>query len=91
MGLDTVELVMAIEDSFDVQIPDEQAEKIRTVGDAYEFIIAAKQANQTPRDVCLSAATFYRIRRSLCPLINVGFPRTPPETHVIPNCNSWPP
>ena len=37
-SLDTVELVMEFEDEFDMSIPDEQAEKIQTVGQAIEFI-----------------------------------------------------
>jgi acyl carrier protein len=37
-SLDTVELVMAFEESFDIEIPDEDAEKIRTVKDAIEYI-----------------------------------------------------
>jgi acyl carrier protein len=39
-SLDIVELVMALEEEFGVSIPDEQAEKIKTVGDAVEFITA---------------------------------------------------
>ncbi|MGH7333994.1 MAG: acyl carrier protein, partial [Candidatus Rokuibacteriota bacterium] len=37
-SLDTVELVMALEEHFDIQIPDEDAEKISTVGEAIEYI-----------------------------------------------------
>ena len=37
-SLDTVELVMAFEEAFDLEIPDEDAEKIRTVKDAIEYI-----------------------------------------------------
>ena len=37
-SLDTVELVMAFEEEFDVEIPDEDAEKIQTVGRAIEYI-----------------------------------------------------
>jgi acyl carrier protein len=37
-SLDTVELVMALEEHFDIQIPDEDAEKIATVGDAIQYI-----------------------------------------------------
>ena len=37
-SLDTVELVMALEEEFDTEIPDEEAEKITTVGDAIKFI-----------------------------------------------------
>jgi len=37
-SLDTVELVMAFEKEFDVDIPDEDAEKLRTVGDALKYL-----------------------------------------------------
>ncbi|MEE8268094.1 MAG: acyl carrier protein [Gemmatimonadales bacterium] len=37
-SLDTVELVMAFEKEFDIDIPDEEAEKLRTVGDALEYL-----------------------------------------------------
>ncbi len=37
-SLDTVELVMEFEDEFDISIPDEDAEKIQTVGDAIKYI-----------------------------------------------------
>jgi len=37
-SLDIVELVMALEEEFDMEIPDEQAEKIKTVGDAIKYI-----------------------------------------------------
>jgi len=37
-SLDTVELVMALEEAFDIEFPDEAAEGIATVGDAVKFI-----------------------------------------------------
>ena len=37
-SLDTVELVMEFEDEFEINIPDEDAEKIQTVGDAVKYI-----------------------------------------------------
>jgi len=37
-SLDTVELIMAFEEEFDLEIPDEEAEKIKTVQDAIEHI-----------------------------------------------------
>ena len=39
-SLDTVELIMEFEKEFNIAIPDEQAEKIATVGDAVSYIIA---------------------------------------------------
>ena len=41
-SLDTVELVMEFEDAFETSIPDDQAEKIQTVGQAIEFISKAQ-------------------------------------------------
>ena len=37
-SLDTVELIMALEEEFDIEIPDEKAEKIKTVGEAIDYI-----------------------------------------------------
>lgn len=39
-SLDTVELVMALEDEFDLDIPDEDAEKMTTVGKAIDYVLA---------------------------------------------------
>jgi acyl carrier protein len=39
-SLDIVELIMAMEEEFQTEIPDEEAEKIRTVGDAIEYVKA---------------------------------------------------
>ncbi len=40
-SLDTVELVMEFEDEFDMSIPDEEAEKIQTIGAAIDYIVGA--------------------------------------------------
>jgi acyl carrier protein len=42
-SLDTVELVMALEEEFDLEIPDTEAEKIRSVGDAIRYIETNKK------------------------------------------------
>jgi len=42
-SLDTVELVMALEEEFDTEIPDEEAEKITTVQAAIDYIVANKE------------------------------------------------
>lgn len=43
-SLDTVELVMELEDEFETSIPDEEAEKIQTVGQAIDYIKQAQGA-----------------------------------------------
>jgi len=43
-SLDVVELIMAFEESFGVEIPDEDAEKIRTVGDIIKYIEEKQKA-----------------------------------------------
>lgn len=45
-SLDTVELVMEFEDEFDMSIPDEEAEKIQTVGAAIEYIVSVAKSQQ---------------------------------------------
>ena len=55
MGLDTVELVIRIEEAFDLVIPDEQAEKILTIGDAYRFILKRLEFPESPGP-CLTPA-----------------------------------
>jgi len=37
-SLDIVELVMAMEETFDIEIPDDDAEKIQTIGDAFSYV-----------------------------------------------------
>jgi len=43
-SLDIVELVMAMEEEFEIEIPDEEAENIKTVGDAIKYIETHKSA-----------------------------------------------
>ena len=45
-SLDTVELVMALEEEFGIEIPDEDAEKIQTVGDAIRYIEEKSGSNK---------------------------------------------
>jgi acyl carrier protein len=48
-SLDTVEMIMEIEDEFGIEIPDEDAEKLATVGAAIEYV-KKKVATQGPED-----------------------------------------
>lgn len=42
-SLDTVELIMKMEEDFDIEIPDEDAEKLRTVGDVVDYLDKIKE------------------------------------------------
>jgi len=54
-SLDTVELVMAFEKEFDIDIPDEEAEKLRTVGDAMNYC-TRRSGNSLPHRVVVTAS-----------------------------------
>jgi acyl carrier protein len=82
MGLDIVEMVMEVEDAFDVRIPDNLASQIVTVGDLYDFIISARGETADPRQTCLSAATFFMIRRALVSELGVERRALRPATLV---------
>ena len=69
MGLDAVELIMAVEEAFDIEIPDREAEKLGTVGQMYAFIVNKLAFDQSRR--CLSSAVFYRARQALIDLSGV--------------------
>src|SRR5437879_11612972 len=56
-SLDTVELVMAFEKEFDIDIPDEEAEKLRTVGDAMKYL-DRKSTRLNSSHRCISYAVF---------------------------------
>ena len=44
-SLDTVELVMAFEEEFSIEVPDEEAEKLQTVGDVVKYIDSRKSGD----------------------------------------------
>lgn len=63
MGLDTVELIIEVEEAFGIEIPDRFAERMLTVGDLYDFVIDNIEAPIWGN--CLSASTFLAIRKSV--------------------------
>ena len=50
MGLDSVELVMAFEDFFEIDIPNEVAERLQSVGDVTDYVHARLNAEGRPRE-----------------------------------------
>jgi len=71
MGLDTVELVMELEDEFEISIPDADAEKLETLGQTFDYILSRLRDRQEL--VCPSARAFYKVRREL--MTTCGIPR----------------
>ena len=71
MGLDSVELVMAIEEEFGIDIPDRDAEKMTTVGEVYEWL--KTRIATTDPIACLTQRVFYQLRRAL--IANYGLER----------------
>lgn len=66
MGLDIVELVMAVEERFDIELPDDEVAGIATVGELHAFVcrklgVTASVDQSLP--VCNSQVTFHRLRR----------------------------
>ena len=73
MGLGTVELVMEFEDEFELTIPDDEAERIETVGQAVDYIEAVLRLRARPsrNDPCPSARQFREVRKGLQSWFNV--------------------
>ncbi len=63
MGLDGVELLLAIEEEFSVEIPDHDAEQINTVGQIFEWL-KKRVATGDPVE-CLTQRIFYKLRKAL--------------------------
>lgn len=71
MGLDYVELVLAIEESFQIHIADEEACSISTVGDLHRLILTKLEVQ--PSATCLTSVAFYRTRKAI--MNGLGLPR----------------
>jgi acyl carrier protein len=68
MGLDTVELVMSFEEEFDIDIPNEIAEKLVTVGDVVDYVsaqLARRGEKVNPTDV------YFRVRGRTVDILGV--------------------
>jgi hypothetical protein len=61
MGMDTIEILMKVEDTFDIKIPDREAEKILTVGDFHDVVWRQLYSKSSER--CKSQSLFYKLRQ----------------------------
>jgi hypothetical protein len=89
MGLDTVELVMAFEEAFGLEIPNTAAERMQTVRDVIDYVVARKPI--VPTTTCSTQQTFYIIRRALGPTAG-RHARLTPDTRLeeLSDRESWP-
>lgn len=71
MGLDTVELVLAFEEEFEIAFPDKDAETLTTPGQVADYVLSRLQSN--PDGPCQSQVRFYRLRAALMQVF--GLPR----------------
>lgn len=62
MGLDSVELLMSVEEKFGIRIEDSEAEKIYTVQNFVDCVYSKIITN--PNEKCLTQIVFYRIRKA---------------------------
>lgn len=78
MGLDTVELILAVEDAFQIHIADEEASGMWTVGDLYELVVAKIRGQDSKR--CLTSVAFYRTRRGIMDTLGIDRRQIRPAT-----------
>lgn len=80
MGLDTVELVMRIEEEFGIDLPDEELQSIKTVGELYRLVLTKLETGESQR---LNRA-FYRLRRAMIACLGVSRRIIRPSTKLAP-------
>lgn len=76
MGLDSIELVMTVEDTFGIKIPNNECEQIGTVQQMADAVFEKIKIH--PNEKCISQIVFYRIRQAFLELGNE-------RLHVTPN------
>lgn len=87
MGLDAVELVMSVEDAFQINISDEEASKTRTVGELYDLVLSKIKIKGTHDEEssrrCLTSAAFYRVRRAMVQVLHIDRRKITPKTELL--------
>jgi hypothetical protein len=80
MGLDGVELILALEETFQISIPDDEVESVATVGDLHDLIVA--KLNIQDSSQCLTSAAFYRTRRGITDTLGFNRREIRPSTSL---------
>jgi acyl carrier protein len=82
MGLDTVELVMEVEDEFGIELPDADAERLQTVGQLVDYLVGRLGPPASPPP-CATARAFYDFRASVVTVCGVSRRGVGPSTRVV--------
>ena len=82
MGLDAVELVMAIEEEFGLEIPDSEAEKLQRVGELHTFVVSTLRS-RSPAVQVDDAAVWTRLKDVIVEQLGVLPEEVTPSTHLI--------
>lgn len=77
MGLDTVELVLSVEQVFDIELPDEEAEKIDTVGKLHQYVVSELRRLNRPN--VNEHIVFDQLKTIICSQLGVKPERVIPE------------
>lgn len=86
MGLDSVELVMSVEDAFQISITEEDASKISTVGEFYDVVLSKLAIKGVDDEEssrrCLTSAAFYRVRQAMVEVLRIDRRKINPKTEL---------
>lgn len=80
MGLDTVELVLAVEEAFQIHISDEEAGNVSTAGELNALIVSKLRGRTSEQ--CLTSAAFYRTRRAIIDSLGVSRREVKPSARL---------
>jgi acyl carrier protein len=81
VGLDTVELILAIEDAFEIGIPNEAAGHLVTVGDVHRFVVATLRRRDGP--AVDENAIYAKVHRVICEQSGARPERVHPDTRFV--------
>jgi len=81
MGLDSVELVLSVEDHFEIKIPDRVAQALVTVGSLHALVVT--ELERLGRHPVVSSAVFEELRDLICKQLGIKPERVLPEANFV--------
>lgn len=86
MGLDSVEMVLELEEAFEIRVPDEEAEHVRTINDLVEMVIRNLDPEEFPSrtgDEHLRLIVFEKTQRIVAGVLSIDPCRVTTTAHLI--------